>query len=111
MHRAAIQTFPQNIIWCNAALCWNNLNHVELQVVCCLKKGHCFVSYLMEEGHSSVHVGSLFLVVTGGFHHVLRVTEQSQVHQLVIKAVLLFGHNTHVPNPSAQRVNTTNNNL
>lgn len=96
MPPAAIKTLSQIIIWCSAALCWNYLNCIELKMVCCLKKGHRFVSYLMEEGHSSVHVGSLFLVVTGGFHHVLWVTEQSQVHQLVIKAVLLFGHNTQV---------------
>lgn len=46
----------------------------------------------MEERHSSVHVGSLLFVVAGSLHHVLWVTEQSQVHQLVIQAVLLSNH-------------------
>lgn len=54
----------------------------------CLKKSY----YLVEERYSSVHVGSLLLIVAGSLHHVLRVTEQGQVHQLVIQAVLLSSH-------------------
>lgn len=43
----------------------------------------------MVESNSSVHVGPFLLIVTGGLHHVLGVTEQSQVHQLVIQTILL----------------------
>lgn len=43
---------------------------------------------------SSVHVRAFLLVVTGSFHHVLWVTEQSQVHQLVIQSVFLVRHKT-----------------
>lgn len=48
---------------------------------------------LVVECDSSVHMGAFLLVVTGCLHHVLWVTEQSQVHQLVIQTVLLFTHN------------------
>jgi len=40
--------------------------------------------YLVVQHYSSVHVAAPLLIVAGGLHHVLRVTEQRQVHQLVI---------------------------
>lgn len=46
----------------------------------------------MVESNGSVHVGPFLLIVTGGLHHVLGVTEQSQVHQLVIQTILLHTH-------------------
>lgn len=46
--------------------------------------------YLVVKCDSPVHVGSFLLVVTGGFHHVFWVAEQSQVHQLIIQAILLL---------------------
>lgn len=72
--------------WCVAALFWIVWNWRQL-----LEKSH----YLVEERHSSVHVASLLLVVAGSLHHVLRVTEQGQVHQLVIQAVLLSDKEMH----------------
>ena len=48
----------------------------------------------MVEHHGPVHVAALLLIVAGGLHHVLRVTEQRQVHQLVIQTALLETH-TH----------------
>lgn len=50
---------------------------------------------LVIECHSSVHVGAFLLVVAGGLHHVLRVAEQRQVHQLVVQTRLLLAHHTH----------------
>lgn len=49
---------------------------------------------LVVECNSSVHMGAFLLIVTGSLHHVLWVTEQSQVHQLVIQTILLFRHNS-----------------
>lgn len=53
-----------------------------------------FVNDLVIKCDSSVHVGAFFLIITCSLHHVLWVAEQSQVHQLVIQAVLLFRHQT-----------------
>lgn len=51
----------------------------------------------MVERNSSVHVGAFLLVVTRSLHHVLWVAEQSQVHQLVVQAILLVRHKgTHL---------------
>lgn len=46
----------------------------------------------MVECYCPVHVGAFLLIVTGSLHHVLRVTEQSQVYQLVIQIILLYRH-------------------
>lgn len=48
----------------------------------------------MVERDSSVHVSAFVFVVTSSLHHVLWITEQSQVHQLVIETVLLGGKKT-----------------
>lgn len=50
------------------------------------------LSHLMVERDCPVHVGAFLLIVTGSLHHVLRVTEQSQVYQLVIQIILLYRH-------------------
>lgn len=46
-------------------------------------------SYLVKKHDSPVHMDTLVLIVAGRLHHVLRVTQQSQVHQLVVQAVFL----------------------
>lgn len=48
------------------------------------------LSNLVVEVDGSVHVGASLLVVTRGLHHVLGVTEQSHVHQLVVQTVVLL---------------------
>lgn len=74
------------------------------------KKKKTFVRDLVVECDSSVHVGAFLLIVTGCFHHVLWVTEQSQVHQLVIQTTLLFRHNTHFNKSLRERLKHINNN-
>lgn len=44
----------------------------------------------MVKRNSTIQMGAFLLVVTRSLHHVLWVTEQGQVHQLVIQAVLLI---------------------
>lgn len=44
---------------------------------------------LVVEHHCSVHVAAFLFIIASSLHHVLWVTEQSQVHQLVIQTVLL----------------------
>lgn len=44
----------------------------------------------MVKRNSTIQMGAFLLVVTCSLHHVLWVTEQGQVHQLVIQAVLLI---------------------
>lgn len=46
--------------------------------------------HLVVKRNSTIQMGAFLLVVTRSLHHVLWVTEQGQVHQLVIQAVLLI---------------------
>lgn len=47
-------------------------------------------THLVVKRNSTIQMGAFLLVVTRSLHHVLWVTEQGQVHQLVIQAVLLI---------------------
>lgn len=77
-------------VCCNIALLWKDL---ELMLIMNLVS--VGVTDLVIERDSSVHMGAFLLIVTCSFHHVLWVTEQSQVHQLVIQTTLLVRHNTY----------------
>lgn len=68
---------------------------MNLNITPVIQKQEIFVRDLVVECDSSVHMGAFLLVVAGGLHHVLWVTEQSQVHQLVIQTILLFRHSAH----------------
>lgn len=46
--------------------------------------------HLVVKRNSTIQMGAFLLVVTRSLHHVLWVTEQGQVHQLVIQAVFLI---------------------
>lgn len=74
---------------------WNDLECINLNVTSVIQKLNKCTRDLVVECDGSVHVGFFLLVVTGRLHHVLRVTEQSQIHQLVIQTVLLCTHDTH----------------
>lgn len=69
-----------------------------------------FVRDLLVECYSSVHVGAFLHIVTRRFHHILWVTEQSQVHQLVIQTILLFRHNTYFNNSLWEQLKHISNN-
>lgn len=88
-----INCFIHQHSWRNTALLWNILECTNPTVISVIqKKTQTLVMDLVVESHSSVHMGAFLLVVTGCLHHVLWVTEQSQVHQLVIQAILLITH-------------------
>lgn len=67
---------------------------LERRVLHCCPRVESSKHNLVVERHSSVHMRAFLFIVAGRLHHVLWVTEQSQVHQLVVQTVLLFTQNT-----------------